>query len=291
MKKINIGFDATQKAEVIKQYLEENPGITNIVYFYPTEITPLDLSFTGLDIWDVPWSEIIMYRTYYPLLESIDKSYLLIFDEMLRVKKRTDLTYNCCHNYGKQTNHLLTFSFLPAIDDKEDFMILVDFVHPHMYRGIEYDPSFLEEAEIKAALPTLDEIKINSDDKKDEYEEYKETLFEDASTKNPDIIPRNLHLWCGTNCKKSHIGDDGKYVGRNARLKKKNIFVYNKVEKADEYTIVDFPIRHSTFNAFLLKTGAKKLHFLNSGLSADEYYFGEYKAWMDMMKEVFYEQK
>ena len=286
---IHVGYSAEEKLQAIKEYLAEHAEITNIVHFRPDGWAAPDLSWTGRDIEYRTWDDVIMYKYFYPLLEHINHNYLLIFDEMMRVKKRNDLTYNCAHHYGNQTNHILVFNHLPVIDDPNDYMILVDYAFPNRYKGISFDATFLKYAAIKAVLPRIDSIDIDSKDKVGKYEEKRDALFDNLGMKDPDTIPRELHVWAGTNCKKSSINAEGLYIARNARFKKSNVYTYKDFPEADEYTIIDFPVRQLNFNDFLLKSGAKRLHFLNSGLSVDRYYYNKIQEWAEMIRETYYD--
>ena len=286
---IRIGFDSKRKIETVREYLEANPEITNVVCFRPDDGEPLDLSGMGVEVEHRTWYDSIQYEYFYPLLEHINNHYLLVFDEMMRVKKRNDLTYNCCHHYGNQTKHVLVFNHLPIIDDVEDFMILVDFAFPNRFKGVSFDMTFLDGVEVVPVLPEIDEIRIDSEDKRAKYEEKRDALFDGLGTKDPDTVPRELHVWCGTNCKKKSIGTEGNYLARNGRFKKPNVFTYKDFPQAEEFEIVDFPIRRLTFNDFLDRSGAKRVRFLNSGLSVDEYYYGELKRWEETIRGTFYE--
>ena len=65
----------------------------------------------------------------------MDASYLLIINECLRTRKRSDLTYNCLHHYLNQTPHRLIFEYFPFVSDPNDFMILLDKEFPGNTRG------------------------------------------------------------------------------------------------------------------------------------------------------------
>lgn len=286
---IKIGLNTEQKKQSILDYLDRNPEITNIVHFRPDGWDAPDLSDTGMEVEYRTWNDAIMYKYFYPLLEKIDGKTLIVFDEMMRTKKRNDLTYNCCHHYGNQTPHIIVFNHLPVIDEAEDFMILVDYAFPNRYKGISFDASVLSLAEIVPVLPETDDIEISSEDKIRMYEEKRDALFDGLGQKDPDTIPRELHMWAGTNCKKTMIGSDGNYIARNGRFKKPNVFTYKDFPNGDEFSIIDFPVRQLNFNDFLLKSGASRIHFLNSGLPVDRYYYGTLQEWEEMIKGVFYE--
>ena len=66
------------------------------------------------DLGDVPirqieYNEVIMYRTFYPLLEEIGPDHLLVVNEFMRTRNRNDLTYNCLRHYLNQCGHTMVF--------------------------------------------------------------------------------------------------------------------------------------------------------------------------------------
>ena len=254
-KQINIGFSEEEKLSRISDYLTEHPEITNIVYFHPDKEEPLHIDFPEVEI-----------RTY--------------------------------SHYSNQTDKIIVFEYFPMIQDTEEFMILVDLAYPNKYKSQHFEPSFLtmDGVEIKAHDISMNIITCTvSDEIKQRYEEEKEMLFDNIGMKDPDTIPRTLHIWCGTNVKKAFLSDTGvcsgaAYIARNGRFKKKNVYQYGKEMPARKnYQIVDFPVRHLQFNDFLKKTGAEELTFMHSGLSADNIYANDYTEWLMTLKEVFYD--
>ena len=287
-RQINIGFSIEEKKQRIHEYLKQYPEVKQIVFFHPDKENPINIE--GIDVEYRTWSDIIMYKYFYPLLEKIDHSTLLIFDELSRTKKRNDLTYNCAHHYGNQTDKIIVFQYLPVIDNPEDFMILMDYAFPNRYKGQKFSSEMLNSAsiEIKPVSISLKSIDIDvTDDISEKYEQEKERLFETLGNKDPDTIPRQLHIWCGT-AKKQSIKPDDLYIARNARFKKTNVCDYNTDKKSDQYTVIDFPVRRLQFIDFLRRTGVKNIQFLNSGLSVDRYYYGDYSNWLSQIREVFY---
>lgn len=284
---IYVGFDQRQKIDAVKEYLEAHQEITNIVYFCPDKLVPLDLSGIGVAVECRTWSDAIMYRYFYPLLENITDKYLIIYDEMLRTKKRNDLTYNCCHHYSNQTPHNIVFSWLPMIDDPEDFMILVDFHHPNIYKGECFEDRFLQadDVDIIPRMVTLRSLPVATTQEQEEaYEEEKEMLFENLGNRDPDTIPRTLHTWCGSHIKKAIVESSERYIARNSRYGKQNVAVYGKeIEQAEEYTVLDFPVRQLQFNEFLRDSHVERLNFLNSGLSVDKVYLQQYENWLERL--------
>lgn len=286
-KHINIGLTKEQKEEMIQKYLSDHTEITKVVYFTADKREPLKIDFE--DVEHRTWSDAIMYRYFYPLLEKIDHNTLLIFDEMMRTQKRNDLTYNCCHHYGNQTEHIMVFNWFPLIDNPEDFMILIDFAHPNVYKGQPYTPEYLrlDGVHIVDRMIEIQEHAVYADGKIPEeisaaYEDEKEMLFDNIGNKDPDTIPRTLHIWCGTHCKKDIVNSlDKVFIARNSRFKS------DKVRKWTDRTyagyILDFPVRQLQFNDFCETSGRNVFAFVNSGLSADKYYFRRYTEWTERL--------
>lgn len=284
-KKIWIGLGDREKLSRITEYLNQNPSIDKVVYFTENKRKPLEIDFSDVEY--RTWADAIMYKYFYPLLEKIDHNTLLIFDEMMRTRKRTELTYNCCHHYGNQTGHILVFEWFPMIEQPEDFMILLDFAFPYVYKGQPYSPEYLRlpEVTVKNQMEEIVSEKVEiTEEIEEQYEEEKERLFKNIGNKDPDTIPRTLHIWCGTHCKKDAV-KNRKCLARNSRLKTTK--KWTDLEPA-EY-IVDFPIRQLQFNDYCKNVETKTFHFLNSGLSADEYYFKTYKEWLERLGEMYVE--
>ena len=124
-------------------------------------------------------------------LEEIDPNTLLVFNECLRTQKRSDLTYNCAHHYCNQTPHKIVFEYFPFIEDKADFMILLDFLNKGKYKGKGFSWEFLQEEDVQVkpisfTLHTIDMIAPNLMG----YERKKRQLFANLGNSDPDTIPR-----------------------------------------------------------------------------------------------------
>ena len=292
MKKINIGFKKEYKLNVINAALEKE-DITKVVYFTHDKNEPLEIDFPDVEY--RTWSDAIMYRYFYPLLEKIDNHTLLIFDEMMRTQKRNDLTYNCLHHYGNQTNNILVFQWFPMIENQEDFMILLDMAYPYTYKGQPFSNEFLK-MESVTIFPVFakfwrylldDDI---TDEEQEAYDEEKEMLFENIGNKDPDTIPRTLHIWCGTHYKKKYHmtkHPDDTYITRNSRFK--GFKTVKWADKSNADIIVDFPVRQIQFNDYCYKNQKSVFYFIDTGLSADKVYFNHYENWAERLGEIYAE--
>lgn len=103
-KEIFVGFTKEEKKEAIKSYLAENTAVEHIVYFRP-KFMPEMCTIPGVDmsIESYTWEEAIKYKVFYPLLDKIDSTYLIIMDEMMRTQKRyqRDKSESMLHRDGK----------------------------------------------------------------------------------------------------------------------------------------------------------------------------------------------
>lgn len=280
---ILIGLDVEQKQHEITQHVVAN-GIEKVFIFYP-ERFPLVYPASR----QIEYREIIMYRTFYPLLEEIDATCLLVFNECLRTQKRGDLTYNCAHHYCNQTPHKLIFEHFPFIEDADDFMILLDLLDKGRYKGKVFDWSFLAEQQI-ACRPghlTAEAVPVPVADKfRAEYDRKKEELFANLGESDPDTIPRQLHTYVGK-YKKGSIFPDRCYVARNDRFKLPNVITYKDVIPGREYTVVDFPHRRIDFCDFIKTAGQHRIDFLCTPFKVDHYYFNELTGWIARLEEFY----
>ncbi|WP_448807445.1 hypothetical protein [Aminobacterium colombiense] len=238
----------------------------------------------------VEYADIIMYKYFYRLLEEIEDNTLLIFNECMRTRNRSDLTYNCAHHYCNQTEHKIVFEYFPFIEEKADFMILLDFINKGKYKGKTFSYEFLFEEDVKAkpAIFSVEnfEVAITEADIK-KYEKKKESLFKNLGESDPNIIPRHLHIWAG-GLKKDHLVADKQYIARNKRFNMANVTPYKEAQKG-EYILIDMPYRRIDFNDFLKKTGMRHICFINSTLNIDKYYLEELKAWVERLGEFYAE--
>lgn len=285
MSPIYIGFSDEEKHRVIREYCLAN-DISSIYVFYPDKF-PLDVE--GVNVVKIRYADIIMYKTFYHLLEVINGASLLVFNECMRTQNRNDLTYNCAHHYCNQTSHKLVFEYLPFIEQPEDFMILLNFLDKGKYKGKSFDFSLLskEKNQIKPIHFTLQTIAayISPSEAKG-YVAKKMELFKNLGKADPDTIPRQLHVFAG-NFKKKAINPTERYVARNKRFGLDNITVYCDAQANQDYIIVDFPHRRIDFNDFLKHTRMKNIRFLNTGLKVDLYYYDELKRWIDRLEEFY----
>lgn len=282
---IRIGLNEREKREEINKYLLKNE-IKKAIVFYPKKIPlPVDLP---IPVEHVEYADIIMYKFFYRLLEEIDNQVLLVFNECMRTQNRSDLTYNCAHHYCGQTSRKIVFEHFPFIEEKNDFMILLDLINKGKYKGKSFGYRYLSDEDILVkSVRTSLAITSLSLDTKDvaKYKARKEQLFNNLGNADPDTIPRQLHIFAG-NFKRQLIRPDSQYVARNGRFKLSNVKTYKEISPGD-YTVIDFPHRRIDFNDFLKKSGMTDVRFISSSLKVDLYYIDEFKAWEERMADFY----
>jgi len=286
---ICIGLAAPEKQAAVDRYLAAEPGINRVVVFHP-EVFPLPLELpTHLSVQYVEYKDIIMYKTFYPLLEVIDPNTLLVFNECMRTQNRSDLTYNCAHHYCNQTPHKLIFEHFPFIDDSQNFMILLDLQNKGRYKGKGFDYGYLADEAVRISpqrftVGTIDVAPTAKEVAK--YEAKKKQLFDGLGQGDPDTIPRQLHVFAG-GFKRSAVHPAVQYVARNDRFKLPNVATYRDQLEPGEYSIIDFPHRRIDFNDFLKRTGTHRIQFIHTRLPVDRFYLGDLQSWIDRL-EAFY---
>lgn len=280
---ICLGLNTDQKRHTVTEYVSAH-GIEKVYVFYPEKF-PLDYPGARL----VEYREIIMYRTFYPLLEEVGPTSLLVFNECLRTQNRSDLTYNCAHHYCNQTPHKIVFEYFPFIEDAQDFMILLDLIDKGRYKGKAFDWSFLaEQLSVCERIPlTAHAIPVPVPTKAvTEYEKKKKALFDNLGESDPDTIPRQLHVWAGK-YKKGSIFPDRQYVARNDRFKLPSVVTYKAVAPGGDYIVIDFPHRRLDFCDFLKTTGQRNIGFLCTPFKVDAYYRDSLHAWLYRLEEFY----
>ena len=279
---IRLGLANDQKSAVIAGYLREHKDIETVLVFSP-EAFPLDCAYEQYG-----WNDIIMYKTFYPLLERISGNYLIVVNELLRTSSRSDLTYNCLHHYLNQTPHHIVFQWFPIIDDAADMMILADNDHPGRYKGRGLHADIIGDLDIdgydRRPQITVTPVPV-PDGAEAAYVAEREKLFDTLGNRDPDIIPRHLHEWAGR-YKKALIDQGKKYVARNQRFKLPNIVTYKTADDAGRISI-DLPHRRIELNDYLYRTQADTINFLSTPFNVDKYYAGELTRWHEKAGEIY----
>lgn len=288
---IGIGYNDASKLYWIKKACTEHKEIQNVVIFSPPQFSLGAQAVeedTGCKCTEYTYADIIMYRVFYPLLEVIDDSYLIVVNECMRTQNRNDLTYNCLNHYLNQTCHRMIFEYFPMVDRIEDVLILLDREHPNRYKGRGYDHDMLSEADLKVAPHRymLRQIAVALPDRAAEkYEAEKDKLFDALGNGDPDNVPRRLHVWCGR-YKRVYVDEhpDVQFVARNARFARPNVATYANATDGRARVLLDIPHRQMILNDYLKRTDISELAFVTTGLSVDRYYYDRTREWINTLE-------
>lgn len=283
---IRIGLTQKEKQKVLDKYLGEN-DIQKIYVFYFKNF-PIKFK-TDKEIEYIEYADIEMYKFFYRLLEEINDKSLIIMDECMRTQNRSELIYNCSHHYLNQTPHHIIFEFFPIIEDKEDFMILLDFENKGKYKGKSFDYVYLqtEDVQIKPFKIKFTQVNVDVSDKDiEKYNKKKESLFDNLGSKDPETVPRELQLFAG-DCKKKAIEPDKLYVARNKRFKLPNVLSYTDIKSKGNYIIIDTHYRRLNMNDFLKASQCNHIKYLCTSLSIDDVVCSEFIKWKARLDAIY----
>ena len=291
---IGIGYTEAEKRETIARYQAEH-GICQTIVISADDF---QLEIPGAET--VPYSQVIMYVTFYRLLQTITPDTLLVLNECLRTQNRYDLSYNCIRNYLNMTEHQLIFQQLPQIDTREDFMILFDWDTRSRWKRQHFDANLIADearVDVRPLLLRFEAVPVpTSKATQKKYARERDRLFAElkASHRDPHVIPRNLYLLGGKD-KRAYIdsqalplfGETERYVARNKRLGRENVVTYSDVTPGAEYTIVELPHRFIDFCDFIQRTGQTTHRVLVADLKVDQWYFQRYQEWAKRIHDTY----
>ncbi len=283
-----IGLKKLKKQQEIQRYVDEHNIRKTYIFYFKKFKYEYNLKNTEVEY--IEYSDIIMYKYFYRLLEEIDGNCLIVCDEIMRTQNRSDLTYNCMHHYINQVDgNVIVFEYLPIIDDKENMMILLDLNTPQKYKGKSFDYNLLqvEDVRIKPVRLKFNWNNISTTDKqKEKYNKKRDNLFDTLGNKDPDTIPRALQLLAG-DYKKTCIENDKLYIARNKRHKLDNVFSYNDEIKKGYYIIIDTHYRRLDFIDFLKKSEMTKLDYIATDLSIDNIVMNSLTTWKARLDSIY----
>lgn len=284
---IYIGYETADKQTIIRDYMAGH-DLHKLVIISPESFP---LPYAGAD--QVKFTDVIMYVTFYRLLQEIDSSTLVVINESLRLQNRYDLSYNCIRNFLNQTDHQLVFQRLPQIDTQEDFMILFDFATRSRWKRRHFDAGLIHDnvqVHVQPAALAFQPIPVpTSADTQRRYHADKAKRFAELGAKDPHTIPRNLYLIGGKD-KLSYVQRDmpeALCVARNKRLNDWRIKTYDEVLPGHRYTIVELPHRFIDYSDFLARTGQEQSSVLVADLPVDHWYLSRFQAWKDRLNETY----
>ena len=290
---IFIGFDDDTKRAEIQRYLSAH-DIDKLIVISSDEFP---LLVDGAD--QVKYSDVIMYVTFYRLLQEIDTRTLIVVNECLRTQNRYDLSYNCIRNYLNLTRHQLIFQLLPQIDTREDFMILFDLDTQSRWKRRPFDPYLISQetsVQINPLPLAFERIDVPTSDRtRSRYEAERARLFAELGNRDPHTLPRNLYQIGGQD-KLAYISAHDmpmfaptadKYIARNQRLAHPDIVSYADAQPEQVYTIIEFPHRFIDFCDFIRTTSQVFSRVLVADLKEDNWYFSRYTDWSRRIDDTY----
>jgi len=297
---IYLGYSTAEKQQIVADYCAVH-AIKQTVVIAPDRFP---LSVAGAD--QVRYADVIMYVTFYRLLQAIERDTLIVLHECLRTQNRYDLAYNCIRNYLNRTAHCLVFQTLPQIDERDDFMVLFDWVTQSRWKREHFSADLIRaEARVHVrewplALTRLDVP--TSDATRLKYDAERARLFDGLGAKDPHTLPRNLYLLGGRD-KAAYIAarkpaggqlalfaaaPPARYVARNQRLNLDCVTTYDDVEPGGApYTAIELPHRFIDWCDFVSYTGQAATEVLVADLKADQWYFERAVKWQERIHETY----
>jgi hypothetical protein len=269
---ICIGLSPEEKKMAVLRYMKENPEIRHVVVFHPDGWDTVDVEAERYT-----FSESILYRVFYPLLQKIDSSYLIVYDEVMRTPKRNALEYSCMHKYSNQTPHSMAFQQFPTLGSPEDIMILADLTDARMHRR-PYSPDVLTglDMHVSPVRYVLGvELTKLPPSAHSEYAQKKAALFDGLGNKDPDTIPNALELFVG---RWKHPRPED--VARNRRYKTRT---FREPLKTDRARLIDLPLSCRDLTDWVTLSGCRDMTFVHTGLGVDTYL---YRKYAEFFKEV-----
>lgn len=278
---ICIGYPKAVKALMVERFaLERNTKRTVI-------LSPKAYDF-ALDAEHVEYAEIIQYKHYYRLIQTIDNDTLVVVNECLRTQNRYDLTYNCIRNFLNQTRNVLVFQTFPLIDTIEDFMTLFDWDTQSRWKRERFSVDLLHEATVQVfnnCPPWVRPSYVETSQKtKAEYAKQKRALIDGIGLKDPHTIPRTLHMIAGKE-KAAYASNTTPLVGRNNRFKLANLRTYEEVDDTRR-VIFEFCHNFINFSDWLALSGYRSVAALVSDLKVDEWYLQRFSQWCERVKDA-----
>lgn len=270
------------KKKIIDYYINNNDVKKVIVIYTKRLYENYDIN---IDHEYIEIHQVKDYKNHYRLLQYVNRYTLIILDNLLVSQQRYSNEYNCIANLINQTPHRLVFNYFPFIENKNDFMILLDFYNRVKYKGERFDYELFKDFKyfIKPIYLKLNFINIDvSNEDKQEFNKERDKLFDEIGLNNPNTIPNKLSILCGNIKYKNMKNDVDKFISRNKRYK--NLTTY----KNDEANIIlDLPTNRKDFVEWVTKTKQTNITILTSDLIMDKWYKKDYLEWLERIKEFY----
>ena len=267
------------KQKIISHYIANN-NVKKVLIVYTKRLHQeynIDVDCRCIELHQVK-----QHKIHYDLLQYVNKYTLIVLDNLLVSQQRYMNEYNCIANLTNQTPHRLVFNYLPFIENKDDFMILLDFYNRVKYKGEPFRYELFEDFKyfIKPIDITFNFINVEvSGEDVERYNAYRDKLFDEIGLGDPKTIPNRLSALCG-DIKYKNSSDN--LVSRNRRFKNLTTYKDDAVS-----TILDFPVKRQEFVEWITKTKQTEIDVLTSDLLMDKWYEQDYLNWLERLKEFY----
>lgn len=236
----------------------------------------------------IRFDDAILYRHFYRWLRDIDAASLLVIDEPLRGTDRGTLHLNCIRHYAAQAGETLVFSYLPIIEQVEDYMILFDLATKSRWRKSAMKDASLSEVELVvherriASAPRFAPVDSATQDR---LVRTKRTLVDNIGSADPHTIPRTLYLETGR-ARAAIIAAGEALVGRNNRLRLPDFTVYRDAD-ARKRTVFEFAHSQLTMCDWLAQTRQETVPVLVADARVDRWYLERFDAWTRRLADAY----
>ena len=268
------------KQKIISHYIENN-DVKKVLVIYSKQRNEYT---TGIDTRYIELHLAKEHETHYDLLQYVNRYTLIVLDNLLVSQQRYMNEYNCVANFINQTPHRLVFNYLPFIEEKDDFMILLDFYNRVKYKGERFDYElfkdfkyFIKPVHIKI---NFHNVEVSGEDEK-AYNQQRDELFAEIGLGNPQIIPNRLSAMCG-DIKYKALPTSIELVARNRRYKNLTTFKDYIVNP-----VLEFPVKRQDFVEWISRTRRTEIDVITSRLSMDRWYEQDYLNWIERLEEFY----
>lgn len=273
---ICLGCLENQKHDLITSYLNEN----DIDKIYLITNNEFEFSYDNLEI--VKYKDIIEYAYYYRLIEDTTRKTLFILNDIHKSINRNNLSYNCIRTFLNNTKHKIIFNFFPIIYERNDFCSLIDFETQTKFKYLKFDEinkKVLKTHCNKINITLTIEIIEVSNTVKQDYEKYKEKMFNELGDKDAHTLPRNMQLFTSkikANTNKTVIG----------RTKRNNVVSFES-NPTENLHIIDLPYNISNLLKYIQDSNSYNLNIITTNLKVDLWFLKRVEDFISELNYVY----
>ena len=269
---IVLGADEAQKRAIVAQRAQGKR-----VFYCGPAVAPGDSAGDR-----IRYDDATKYVHFYRWLQEIGPGSVLVLDEPMHDTERSSLPLNCLRHYTGKAPETIVFSYLPMVEDREDFMILFDLATKSRWRQSKLDDAPLHETQIVSLGPrrihfSARELPVD-EQTASRVAACKRKLIDGIGSTDPHTIPRRLYQETGMVRFAAVTGTDTPLVGRNNRFKLTHLMSFREAD-ARPRTVFELCHEHAVFNSWLARTRQEDVEVLVADARVDRWYFDRYVAW------------